>query len=169
MASIRSPITRCVTVATATIAAYLILPLRGEYTWAGIGLSIALLAVAIPVIWKVLGKVNQPHRPVSEPLAFLATVGTLSIVVPAASYVIAADVAPGSFEGLHTKIDGLYFAVTVASTVGFGDIHPVSQGARLLTTAHILASIIVLGSVLKMVARVVGVRVTERHQSDGPG
>jgi len=48
-----------------------------------------------------------------------------------------------------TRTDALYFAVTVVSTVGFGDIVPVSQSARLVVTVQMLLDLLALGLVVR--------------------
>ena len=57
---------------------------------------------------------------------------------------------PASFN-THplTRTDGLYFTVTVFSTVGFGDITAASQGARLVVTAQMLLDLLALGLVVR--------------------
>jgi hypothetical protein len=40
------------------------------------------------------------------------------------------SVNPHSFNVLLTKIDAIYFTITTASAVGFGDIYPTSEAAR---------------------------------------
>jgi len=164
MRRMRSPILRCVIVGTVAILGYAFLPLQGEHTWLGVAGGVALIAAAIPVMLHVLRRVNDADRPIVDALAFLGALGVLAIVIPASVYVVTVELSPGSFAELETKIDGIYFTVTVLSTVGFGDIVPVSQGARLMTTAHILLSIIVLGSMVRLVSRVVGLRIAERHR-----
>lgn len=166
MASLRSPVTISGIVAAVAIVAYILIPLEGDHTWLGIAGCLALFVAAVPVMFRALDRVNHSDRPVIEALAFLGAVGVLAIVVPASVYVATVDVAPGSFKGLETKVDGVYFTVTVLSTVGFGDIQPTSQGARILTTTHMLLSIGLLGSVFRMVSRVVGAKVTERRDDD---
>ena len=56
---------------------------------------------------------------------------TVLILTFAGTYVVLAD-HPGQMEGIETKIDALYFTVTTLATVGFGDIHPVGQVARVV-------------------------------------
>lgn len=51
---------------------------------------------------------------------------------------IISKLEPGSFYALKTKWDAVYFTITTMSTVGYGDIHPQSQLARLWTVAQIL-------------------------------
>ena len=41
--------------------------------------------------------------------------------------------------------DTLYFTVTVFATVGFGDISPASQAARLLVMLQMILNLLVLG------------------------
>jgi hypothetical protein len=47
---------------------------------------------------------------------------------------------------LSTKTDALYFSLTITGTVGFGDIHPVTQAARALVALHIAFNIAYLGT-----------------------
>jgi hypothetical protein len=47
-----------------------------------------------------------------------------------------------------TWIQSFYFSVTTLTTVGFGDLHPTSDGSRLFTAFYILVGVtIVLGSI----------------------
>ena len=54
--------------------------------------------------------------------------------------------SPASFSTHQlTRTDALYFTVTTFTTVGFGDIIPASQGARLVVTAQMILDLLVLG------------------------
>ena len=47
-----------------------------------------------------------------------------------------------------TWIQSFYFSVTTLTTVGFGDLHPTSDGSRLFTALYILVGVtIVIGSI----------------------
>ena len=48
-----------------------------------------------------------------------------------------------------TRTDMLYFAVTVFSTVGFGDITAASQFARLVVTGQMVLDLLVLGLLVR--------------------
>lgn len=46
-----------------------------------------------------------------------------------------------------TLIQSFYFSVTTLTTVGFGDLHPTSDGSRLFTAIYILVGVtIAIGS-----------------------
>lgn len=53
---------------------------------------------------------------------------------------------PTQFEGLTTRMDALYFTVVTMGTVGYGDIHPVGQLAKGLTTALIVFNVVLVGA-----------------------
>jgi hypothetical protein len=59
--------------------------------------------------------------------------------------------APGSFNEPLSKIDAAYFAMTVFSTTGFGDIHATSGGARLLVMAQMAVDLVLLSVLLVLV------------------
>ena len=50
-----------------------------------------------------------------------------------------------------SRTDAVYFSVTVFATVGFGDISPVSDAARVVVTFQMIADLLVLGLVLQAV------------------
>ncbi|MDG5821108.1 ion channel [Natronococcus sp. A-GB7] len=53
----------------------------------------------------------------------------------------------GDFDGLDTAVDAVYFTLVTASTVGYGDIHPATETARLFAV-----SLVVLGPTTVAVA-----------------
>jgi amino acid transporter len=78
---------------------------------------------------------------------------------------------PCSFNEHLSKASAAYFAITTATTTGFGDIHPVTDGARLWVTGQMVASLLVvavgLGSALE---RLLQARSATHEESSGrPG
>ncbi|WP_078909442.1 ion channel [Streptomyces virginiae] len=74
---------------------------------------------------------------------------------------------PGSFSEPLSRTDGLYFAMTVFSTVGFGDITARSEPARLLTTGQITLNLLGVGA--RLLANAVERGRQRRDQPAGPG
>src|SRR3712207_1536520 len=60
---------------------------------------------------------------------------------------------PGSFDGLLTKTDALYFTLTTLTTVGYGDVHPVSQLARQVVMAQLAFNVVVLAGAARTLTR----------------
>ena len=57
-----------------------------------------------------------------------------------------------------THTDGLYFTVTVFSTVGFGDITAKTQAARLVVIGQMIADLVILGLAVKVIVGAVSRR-----------
>ncbi|GMQ84900.1 MAG: potassium channel family protein [Acidimicrobiia bacterium] len=58
-------------------------------------------------------------------------------------------------------VDSLYFSVVAVTTVGFGDLAPTTDAAKLFTVAYILAGISILGLFLNQRMR----RTQFRHRA----
>lgn len=77
--------------------------------------------------------------------------GTCILVITAGfgMYQLEHDVQPEIFSSVY---DGLWWAVVTLTTVGYGDIQPVSAGGRILATAAMFAGIGVIGSACGIMA-----------------
>lgn len=62
---------------------------------------------------------------------------------------IISKLEPGSFTDLKTKWDAVYFTITTMSTVGYGDIHPVTQQARLWVVSQIIIGVAYVAFVIQ--------------------
>jgi hypothetical protein len=58
---------------------------------------------------------------------------------------------PNSFTETLSRTDALYFTVTIFSTVGFGDIAPTSELARIISMTQMLMGLIVHGLTARIV------------------
>lgn len=120
------------------------------------GYRLAYLVAAALVALEAVHGVVHAH-PVSIPLVALSVAGFVVLVRTGRAFTrsisltetqIGAAVAVVAFVGYGTVgayvlraefaavdgvVDALYFTLVTASTVGFGDVHPVGDGARLFT------------------------------------
>ena len=74
---------------------------------------------------------------------------------------------PGQFVGLQTKTDAVYFNVSTVATVGFGDVHPIGQLARLAVTVQIVFNLVFLGTAVGMISSLLRTRANQRAQTSG--
>ncbi|HEY9369920.1 potassium channel family protein [Streptomyces sp.] len=129
----------------AVLAAYYVLPLDSSFTaatvWALIG---GIVLVALLLAWQVRTIVRSA-RPGLRAMVALASVLPLFVVLFAAAYFLLERSAPESFSESMSRTDALYFTMTVFSTVGFGDITPRTETARVLTTGQMAANFLVIG------------------------
>lgn len=90
------------------------------------------------------------------------------------AYVLVGRVVPGSFaftvgtssRGSMEGFNAIYFSFVTLSTVGFGDIVPVSGVARMLAMTEAVAG---LFYVTLLIARLVAIYSAERHAPSGAG
>lgn len=75
---------------------------------------------------------------------------TLFLAIFSAVYVIIDGGVPGSFNEELTHFTALYFALTVLSTVGFGDITPVTNFARLVVMVQMALGLTFLAVIIKV-------------------
>jgi voltage-gated potassium channel len=108
---------------------------RGLFSVAGV----AALAVLITRMVVQLLRDQAGSRPANLLVALFAGV----IVFAVLDYQVAVYL-PGQFARLETKTDGLYFAVSTLTTVGYGDVHAAGQLGRGLVILQQLFNVAVL-------------------------
>ena len=107
-----------------------------------------LLALALVI--EVRG-ILASSKPMLRAIRTLLVGMPLLLVVFASCYVTIAGQQPGAFSEPLSRTDGLYFTVTTFSTVGYGDISPVSQLARVVVTIQMVVGLIAVGLIAKLV------------------
>ncbi|WP_181781896.1 potassium channel family protein [Pseudonocardia pini] len=132
-------------------------------TW--VTFAAGLLAFGGIVIWQVQ-VVMRSRTPRLQAIQTVAIGLPLLLVLFAASYVVIATNVPDSFTQPLDRIGSLYFTVTVFTTVGFGDIAPLTDLARVLTTLQMLVGVTVVGVIAKILFG--AVEVAERRRESEP-
>jgi hypothetical protein len=127
----------------------------------------ALLMFGGVIAFQLRGILRARH-PRLQAIRALAVGLPMFFVVFAATYWVVAAQQPGAFTEPLNRTDGLYFTITVFSTVGFGDISPVSQLARVLVTVQMLVGLITVGLIAKLVVGAVQVAVARRASEPEP-
>jgi voltage-gated potassium channel len=88
------------------------------------------------------------------------------IVVFATAYMVMAGDQQGSFSESLTRIDALYYAMSVFTTVGFGDIAAQSEAARTVTMVQMLADLVYVGLLVRLFTTAAGIGTKRRAAED---
>lgn len=143
---------RALATTSGLVVAYYLAPLGrepGTWLWAVIvGGIVALAALTVHQVRAILRATHPGVRAVEA----LATTVPMFLLLFAAAYFLMSHADNGNFNvDTLSRTDALYFTVTVFATVGFGDIVPTSQVARLVVTAQMVLNLVVLGLVVRVI------------------
>ncbi|SCL22843.1 Ion channel [Micromonospora rhizosphaerae] len=136
------------------VLVYFVVPVKPDPNAARLTLRIAAtVAMVLVVAWLVTGQVRrQLAAPVPPGAADVRSLFRLAVALVAgllafalADYIIAAAL-PGQFQGLDTRVDALYFALTTLTTIGYGDVHAQGQFARVVVCVQMAFSIGVIAT-----------------------
>ncbi len=142
---------RVVGITVALLVAYFAVPIGQDGDPIGlILLGVGLALFGVLVVYQVIRIVNSP-APQLRAAEALGTVVPLVIVVFATVYVAMSASDPAGFSEPITKINGLYFTVTVLATVGFGDITGTSDAARIAVTIQMVLDLLIIGVLVKVI------------------
>lgn len=149
--------------ATLLVTVYFVLPLDRSLDASGVALLLlGLVVFGITVAWQVRA-ILQAQYPALQAIEALAIAIPLFLLTFSAVYIELARGTGRAFTEPLNKVDAVYFTVTVFATVGFGDIAPVTQAARIITTVQMLGDLVVLGVLIKTIAG--AVKLTRDHRS----
>lgn len=132
----------------------------------GVVVSVGLLVVAGLIAWHAVAITRAPY-PRLQAIEALTTAFPLFVVVFATAYFLLDRHVPGSFSQPMTRVDALYFTVTVFSTVGFGDIVPVSQNARVINIVQMVLDLVLIGLVVQVLLTSVQAGLARRDAGNG--
>ena len=108
-----------------------------------------LVVVAVVLTLQIRATMLSPHPALRAVESLGVSVPLLLLLFSAVHYLLELSV-PGSYTQVLTRLDALYFSVTMFATVGFGDITPVTQAARILVTLQMLVNVIFIGVVARV-------------------
>jgi voltage-gated potassium channel len=151
---------------TALVALYYALPLTHSTTGIAVTILVIGLAVFIGLVAFHARSITRSPFPGLRAVEALAVNAPLFLLLFASTYVVMATMSAGNFGERLTHTDGLYFTVTVLSTVGFGDITPKTQAARLVVTGQMIADLVIFALAVKVIVGAVS-RGRQAGHADG--
>ncbi|HTY73123.1 MAG TPA: potassium channel family protein [Actinomycetes bacterium] len=130
-----------------------------------VAFAVALACIGVVTTWQIVAVSRSPF-PRLRAFEAIAVSAPLLVLVFAATYVSMSNGTAGSFTSSMTKIDAIYFTVTVLATVGFGDITAVSETARIVVTIQMIVDIVFIGVVVRALVMVTQRRVASLSKAD---
>ncbi|ASR36069.1 hypothetical protein BAY61_14845 [Prauserella marina] len=155
-------IARPVLTVAVLVVGYYLLPSEARSGAVNVLLLVAELAVVVLLLGVQVRLILRSRHPTMQGVQALALIIALFLLAFAHGYYLLAMNARGSFSADLSKTDAVYFAMTVFATVGFGDIVPASQEARVVVTFQMVGNLLILGLVLKVIVSAVD-RVRQRE------
>jgi voltage-gated potassium channel len=157
---------RVLGIVAATLIGYFLLPIEGELaTTAGQWGACIGIAIILVVFARQISRVSRSRRPVIAAVEALVLVFGLFLCLFALLYVSISTSDPGAFSQDVDKVAGIYFTTTVLTTVGFGDISPVSGTARVMVTVQMVLGMVLIGTAFKALGFSAKRAVTARNAS----
>jgi voltage-gated potassium channel len=142
---------RTVAMLVLLLVAYYQAPLDRPLTIGSALLFIGLLLfLAFVVVVEVRGIVASP-RPLLRAVRLLTLGLPLFLCVFASTYCTIDAHQSDAFSEPLSRTDGLYFTVTTFTTVGYGDISPTTELARIVVTVQMLVGLLIVAIVAKVV------------------
>lgn len=156
---------RAVGTSLLVLIVYFVVPIRNDvHSPILLRLTVGLVFFVIALTYEVRAVIRS-SRPILRAADALALVIPIFMVVFAWTYLTLARSDPSAFSQPLDRVSALYFTVTVFSTVGFGDITPVSDPARVAVMAQMLCDLIFLAVVIRLILEAargnLGSRVTD--------
>ncbi|MBV8463205.1 MAG: two pore domain potassium channel family protein, partial [Acidimicrobiales bacterium] len=145
MAAVRS-----LGMAALLVAAYYLVPIQSHpHQSIVLRLGVAL-AIFVAVLANEVRSIVNHRQPSLRAGVSMATVIPLFLVLFAWIYLTLAHSNPRAFNTGLNRTEGLYLAVTIFSTVGFGDIVPKVDAARVVVMVQMMADLVLIAVVVRL-------------------
>ena len=132
------------------VALYYVLPVQPPHGSPLLRTAVGVAAFAAVLAFEVRA-ILRSRDPVPRAVRAMAIVIPFFIADFAWIYLTVSWSRPDALGGTLTRTEALYFTVTVLSTVGFGDITPKTDVARIIVTIQMVLDLLVLGVVARLI------------------
>jgi Ion channel len=150
--------------ATLLLVAYYLVPMEQRPHESVILRLAVALALFVVVLANEIRSIQHHDQPMLRAGVSMATVIPLFLISFAWIYLTLSRSDPTFFSTPLSRTKSLYFAVTVFSTVGFGDIVPKVDIARIVTMVQMIADLVVIAVVVRLIFGAASRSVARREE-----
>jgi hypothetical protein len=155
-------IARIAGASAAALVVFLVVPLDHDLAMVvAIVVLLGILLLLLPLTVRHALRIERSKEPLVDAAQSLCTLLALLVIGFATVHYATEQQFADQYAGLETKIDALYFSMTMVSTVGFGDITAAGQGARVVVTLQMLFDLVFVGVAIRLLGRALGARGEE--------
>jgi voltage-gated potassium channel len=169
----RSHVVRSVALLLSALLAYYTLPLSRPENPSELAGGVLFVAGVAGLVWLTIHEVRRFAAKLGEArtrVFGLLSVVYLVVVFFALTYYLMERGDPSQFDGLETRTDALYFSIVTLGTVGYGDVHPLGQEARIAAMVQIVFDLVVIGALFAVASSQIAHRmnvVRSGHEHGG--
>jgi voltage-gated potassium channel len=142
------------------IGAFYVLPIgheSGVRAFTRLAADIAVIAAVFA--WQIR-RISVAALPELRAIEALGIVIVLFLVAFSGIYLGMSHETPFTFTERLDQSKALYFTITIFSTVGFGDITPRTDAARLVCSVQMLLDLAIIGAVVRLIFNAARTRIT---------
>jgi hypothetical protein len=130
--------------------------LNGTRSLLRLGTVVALVGAVLAVEIRRISTAELPELRAVEALAFVIVVFLTGFAVV---YLNLSHGTQATFTQPLDHTKALYFTISVFSTVGFGDITPRTDTARIIVSAQMLLDLVIIGTVVRLILNAARTRI----------
>ena len=149
------------------IGAFYVLPIgheSGLRAFVRLGVDIAVVGAVFA--WQIR-RISVAALPELRAVEALGIVIALFLVLFSGVYLAMSHESPFTFTRPLDHTQALYFTISVFSTVGFGDITPKTDTARLVVSAQMLLDLAIIGAAVRLIFNAARSRITPTSADAG--
>ena len=152
---------RTVITVVVLVAGYHLIPFdRGETWQIGVVALVALVLLLAGAAFE-LRAVTVAEYPTLRAIQSLTVSLVVVLLAFASIYMILSNGDSGAFDEVLDHTGAAYFSLTTLTTIGYGDIVPVSQAARNVVMLQMVIDVLIIGVYVKLVTTTVRQRLAE--------
>jgi len=120
--------------------------------WRPISIVVVAFGVYTIMFRRQMRRIENSRFPAVTSIEAMILIATMFLAFFASMYVMMSAGDPSSFTEPLSHFTAFYFSLTVLATVGFGDITPVSDSARLVCMLQMAIDIVFIAALVRVVS-----------------